>query len=1002
MTKFPVRFIASAMIAGLALPALAKPIDPQEALATASEFMTAPPAAVRKSAPAKKGELSIAYTGYSKDGMCGLYVVNSDNGYVVVTADDGLPQIAGFSDGGKFDPNNIPTNMQWWLEEYANQVAHFTAIHPNAPKRAPHRAPSRQEIAPMADFLWDQTAPYNDQCPIDSRTGRRSVTGCVATAMSIIMKYHNYPPAAKGSNGSYVFEGQKFDWDNMLPRYETGKYDKTQSEAVAKLMHLAGEAVDMMYSSQESGAYSHNVGRAMMENFDYNPAMKFYWKDYVRQMEWNNIIYDELSAKRPVFYAGRSNRGGHAFVCDGYLANEYYHFNWGWGGYQNGYFLLYLLNPEAGGTGSYDGGYNIGQTILTGIEPNNGQKGKQSALISTGAISYNQSANNWTIVNDPNGDNIVYNPLYNTQSLTVLQRVVKKSDDSVVGDYTIESASLPFGYGFTKFKNTLPANIPDGEYKVSIMFKSGNSEVQPILIPLGMQNYVTLTVKGGKYSYENQGVDNNEAPNLVFGRPIPAGLLTTSDNKSFRLTVSNTGLGDYRGNIGLTLYKPDDEMGTFLSANTSLALPGKSSTNILLQSSETIDPGRYICQILDEEDLYTSETYWFDVVESESHLDQPATFAVADVTPAFYAIGEKRAISFTATNPESFKAVTGTIEAVIRRASDDAKVWGQELGTIELPGSYNNRINAPAMSFDLTPGKYYWEIYVNSVLASERAPMSVWSEPRISAEGLYYVVTDEAAKTAIVCAPISGQYSGNKTITPTVDGYKVTSVMADAFTFATGLQNVAITANLPEIESGTFYSATNLQSVDLSGAPLNAPTLHEKVFNPNTQSSILLTVPKGMPNVFGQQENWTALKFGAWDITLDNGIKIESGLEINPATSAFFNPYYTNPLEALSFIASAPAGKFVKWEYSYGDVTGGSITNATKDLVWLPALHGNQGSVTLSISDVDAVTDVNADAQLGDIYNAQGILVKRHASKADISTLPAGIYIHAGKKVIVK
>lgn len=994
--------LAATLMMGAASVAFAMPVDPAGALAAVADFLGTPPPAMRRAVPASQGTLDIAYTGYSQSGVRGIYVVNSDSGYVVVSADDALPQIVGFSDNGKFDPNNIPPNMKWWLDDLAEQVGHFTKANPAAPKRVQRRAATREAIAPMADYLWDQTAPYNDQCPIDSRTGRRSVTGCVATAMSILMKYHNWPPKAKGSTAGYIFEGEAFDWDKMIRSYEQGKYSKEQAEAVAKLMHLAGEAVEMMYSSQESGAYSLLVSRALIENFDYNPSMKYYWKDYVRQMEWNDIVYKELAEKRPVYYAGRSSRGGHAFVCDGYLANEYFHFNWGWGGYQNGYFLLYLLNPEAGGTGSYEGGYNSGQNIITGLCPNAGQKGQQAALLATGSFSY--SGGSWAITDDPYGENLIYNPLYNNQSVTFLQRVVKASDGSLLGDYASETKSMPSvlqGMAVAGFKNTVPTNLPDGEYHVYPYFKCG-SAVEPIQIPLGKQQYVTLTVKGGKNTFTNQGISTNEAPNLVFGRPLPAAPLNTADNKSFRLTISNTGLGDYRGTIGITLYNPDDAMTTYLSATENCPIPGRSSTNLILQSNEMLKPGKYLCQVLDEEDIYSSETYWYEIPEGVSHADASSPLKAFNVTPAFYTVGEERAVSLSVKNPEMYKNVDAKFKFVLKRASDNKEMWSNEAGQLTVPGGFDSRVNTRPVKFDLTPGQYYWEVYINDLLASERNPMVVWSKPQTSAEGLTYVITDETAKTAIVTAPSLKQYSGNVTIPAKIGDYTITDITADAFTFAAGLRSLSINANLPRIEDGTFYAATGLRALDLSGAPLNAPTLHEKAFSPDTQSLILLTVPKGMPNVYAQQDTWTALKLGAWDINIANGVTIESGLEIDPVTGTYFSPYYTNPLEALSLMVSAPAGKYVKAQYEFDGETVEKTTGESKDLLWIPALHGSKGTLSLTLSDVSSVDEMSGETHRADIYNAQGVLIMRQATKADLQQLPAGIYIHGTRKHIIR
>ena len=84
-------------------------------------------------------------------------------------------------------------------------------------------------------------------------------------------------------------------------------------------------------------------------------------KAYFSDSEWNAMLHADLDNNRPVFYSGRGS-GGHAFVCDGYNADGYYHFNFGWGGFADGWFLTNAISPGSSN-------FNDSQAALFGISP---------------------------------------------------------------------------------------------------------------------------------------------------------------------------------------------------------------------------------------------------------------------------------------------------------------------------------------------------------------------------------------------------------------------------------------------------------------------------------------------------------------------------------------------------------------------------------------------------------------------------------------------------------
>ena len=202
--------------------------------------------------------------------------------------------------------------------------------------------------------------------------------------MAQIMYYHKWPKRGTGSHSyewtvdgevmgtlSADFSQSVYDWESMGDTYGENS-TKESEDAVARLMYDVGVSVNMVYSSSESAADSHDAAPAYVSYFGYDKSLCTLDRDYYTTAEWEDIVYGSLEAGRPVLYMGVTPYGGgHAFVCDGYT-NGYFHINWGWSGMCDGYFLLQALNPEDQGTGGFEGGYNTYQYILPNIHPDEG------------------------------------------------------------------------------------------------------------------------------------------------------------------------------------------------------------------------------------------------------------------------------------------------------------------------------------------------------------------------------------------------------------------------------------------------------------------------------------------------------------------------------------------------------------------------------------------------------------------------------------------------------
>ena len=336
---------------------------------------------------ASSSDLKLAYTSKSEGKTC-FYVFNvgDGDGFVIAGGDEAAQEILGYSTDGTFDYDQAPDNFRWWLSQYTEQIAHAEApsqetLVAMAAYRA-KAAQTRDDVSPLMETFWNQNYPYNSEIPIYESNNARYLTGCVATAMAQVMKRWNYPEQGQGSY-SYTYNGHTFsadfgsttyDWDNMLTSYKGVAYTDDNVKAVGTLMYHAGVALEMNYGVGESGAGTFSIGPVLVKYFGYDKSVRFEDRQFYTDEDWEELIYNELSAGRPVPYSGYryGSSSGHAFVCDGYQAStDMYHINWGWGGLHNDYFTLRgdkALVPSGLGTD----GYKYGQEIIVNIKPDEG------------------------------------------------------------------------------------------------------------------------------------------------------------------------------------------------------------------------------------------------------------------------------------------------------------------------------------------------------------------------------------------------------------------------------------------------------------------------------------------------------------------------------------------------------------------------------------------------------------------------------------------------------
>ena len=436
------------------------------------------------------------------------YVFNCGNneGYVIVSADDRTMSVLGYADEGTFDYSNMPDNMRHWLDDYAEQMRQLdlcgiqldmAAMRVDAPKKTP--------VEPMILATWSQHEPYNDLCPTDPLTGNTCITGCVATAMAQLMYYYQYPTQTTNTIPSYTTTNSAnipvagiditpIDWANILPSYDnTDAISSEQIQAVALLMKLCGVSIKMNYSSTGSSSNLSNAGKSLVAYFDYDPSMHLESRNNYSSEKWEEMVYNELAAGRPLLYRGTRDvtgaDSGHAFIVDGCDGNGYFHLNWGWGGSHNGYFLLSVLAPYATTEREQmlsNEGYAISQSAIFGLQPNtHGAVPPQPKRMTACGLAI---TGNDTLTRASANSNFekfkmavtTYNWTGGTVTFDLALGVFNDTGELVAGR-GYENIELEPNYGYRALNYTLDfgKDQPDGEYKImSLSCESGTDDLQ--------------------------------------------------------------------------------------------------------------------------------------------------------------------------------------------------------------------------------------------------------------------------------------------------------------------------------------------------------------------------------------------------------------------------------------------------------------------------------------------------------------------------------------------
>lgn len=478
-------FLLSAGLSSL----MAAKVSEEDAVRTAQQFLTSHFAT---RATSQFTNLSVqAY----KDA---LYIVNNQNGgWAIVAADDSLPrQILGYSSTGAISADNLSDGAKWILEEYTKGIRSQKS---NSPALSVTKTINTSVSPLLGEIAWNQNSPYNDLCPeID---GDRTLAGCVNIALAQIMRFYKYPAKGSGShyyewNGTRLsvdFSKSEYKWDLMKPFY-SGEESKTEKDAVAKLIYDLGVANESVFGLWETAA-SFRSGE-FISIFDYDPGLTPIIRDECKAADYENILRSELDEGRPVYVEGGSPGGAHSFVCDGYDKEGYFHYNFGWGGDNNGYFLCSAT------------GFDASPMLVIGIQPNKG--GLPGIWGATGDDIY------WT-END-------YISCYFNASISCGLRADIEAGFALEDEATGKILYFPklrqdntqniqvFGFDFDD-------KVADGDYILYSVCKVSGGDWKRVYHGENASDYVKVNVKDGVKTYTNCGVGGeiDEGVTLIDG-----------------------------------------------------------------------------------------------------------------------------------------------------------------------------------------------------------------------------------------------------------------------------------------------------------------------------------------------------------------------------------------------------------------------------------------------------------------------------------------------------
>lgn len=687
------------------LPSYARQLSLADALARATDFRNG---IVTQSTDSRTAENKLIMTETDGD-LATLYVFEGkgSEGFLIVAADDAAGQaLLGYSDTGKFPSDyEMPDNLKWWLGQYSAEIAMAAkGLTTSVNAEDSGETTARSEIEPLVKTLWGQLSPYNEMCP--EINGTHCPTGCVATAMAQIMKYHNWPEKGVGSH-TYTpiaikesltvdFTNTTYLWDKMLDRYASESAQESK-DAVASLMYSCGVSVSMQYEASASGANYQSAAKSLVNYFDYDKGIRVLNRDSYGYDEWVEIVYNELSQGRPVMYSGTNDEGSHAFVCDGYRGDDYFHINWGWSGLSDGYFLLTALEPSEQGTGGSSAGYNLGQELILGIQPSQADSYVIPVIrfisnFSTSAKSYSRPYAEVKFM-DRRG---IFNESIGEIEATM---GVKLTDGSGNVSYA-ESTKKTYlsGQGFINYPIPVESFPTEGTYTVTPAVKDQNGKWWDCEVNMANERSLILTVKPDSLVFSHTSEPTVKATGLELLSDIYPG-------KQFglRALLTNTSDIEFYDDVVPVVVANEQEKGQATSIAVDLQGGDSSEFEWVGEFPSTLLPGDYTLYLVDSKGMDLNSGLPVTVRETPTDATQ---YTVVSSNAEGVAGTEKSPVYLNAENV--IVKVTVTCESGYFSGIMQGGVFHADgVGIYAIPGGFigvaADETKSITMNYDLSP-----------------------------------------------------------------------------------------------------------------------------------------------------------------------------------------------------------------------------------------------------------------------------------------------------------
>lgn len=609
-----------------------------------------------------------AQVGRVSDGAPIYYVfnVNNNQGFVIVTGDDLVQPIIGYSTESTYTLNNLPPQLAKWMEDVKKEVLYvkenvnettelITAQwHDYYYNVAPSWERGTSAVNPLLQVKWNQAPNENGLCPFDNQYNDRTVTGCVATAMAQIMKYWAYPAQGTGFHSynsqnygtlSANFGNATYNWANMPNILNSPNND------VATIMFHCGVAVEMSYGVAQTGGSGAYVASALSPiqhcseygyktYFGYDPAtVQGVVRQNYTETNWKNLMKAELDNSRPLQYAGSGNGGGHTWVCDGYDNNDFLHMNWGWGGNSDGYFSVNNLDPSSLGAGGGTGGFNGSQHAVIGIKPlNGGGGGGGGGTVNPSGISlYSQLI-------------VSANPVQVGSAFSVSTEIANSTGASFTGDFAAAlfnsdgvfidfvqeytNQTMQDGFYYPATFSMASLDVVPGTYIVGIYYKNGSNNYT-LVNPSTFNNPVSITVTG---PYSDIQMYSNST--------VTPGTVVKNQSLTINTQIANYGASNFSGFLSADLFDMEGNFVVTIEELNNVTLQAGNFYNVQFVSNGlNVEPGDYYVA------YFSKPTGGNWTLVYSTSFPNPFTITIVDqaVTPDPYESNNTQATAYALT-----------------------------------------------------------------------------------------------------------------------------------------------------------------------------------------------------------------------------------------------------------------------------------------------------------------------------------------------------------------